>query len=254
MHQTPIALSHKLSFACKVVPAGCIFLRRLKDLRTSALQLHHSIPISCEAKLDLFWWLDFLTLSTRTTYNTGVSSFLQFSAQYHIIPCCQASSLTLQYFCINLAHSVSYKTIKVYLAGIRLAHLEHGHPDPTSAEFLHLVIRGIRHSQGDSTCQRLLITINLLQTLKCQLRNMDLSSVEKCLMWAAFTTAFYGFLRISGSQTQPQILRLFDGLTFNYQRIDTYGSRKLIHLEKVTLQQQAHPPGHAPIFQHGHTP
>jgi len=82
-------------------------------------------------------------------------------------------------------------------------------------------------------------------------------------MWADFTTAFYGFLRISEFTTQPQILRLFDGLTFNYQRIayqSTYGCRKLIRLEKVklfTLQQQAHPPayqGYAPIFQHGHTP
>jgi len=128
--------------------------------------------------------------STKRAYNTGVSSFLQFCAQYHIIPCYQASSLTLQYFCTNLAHSVSYKTIKVYLAGTHLAHLEHGHPDPTSDELLCLVIRGIRH-------QRLPITINLLQTLKCQLHNTNLSSVEKCLMWAAFTTAFYGFLRIS---------------------------------------------------------
>jgi len=57
-----------------------------------------------------------------------------------------------------------------------------------------------------------------------------------------------GFLELVSSQTQPQILRLFDGLTFNYQRIayqPTYGSRKLIRLEKVklfTLQQQAHPP------------
>jgi len=108
-----------------------------------------------------------------------------------------ASSLTLQYFCAHLAQHVTYKTIKVYLAGIRLEHLEQGHPDPTHDEPLRLVIRGIRCSQGDSTNQRLPITINLLRTLKRQLRVSSLSLLEQRLMWAAFTVAFFGFLRAS---------------------------------------------------------
>ncbi len=38
-----------------------------------------------------------------------------------------ASELTLRYFCAHLSKRVTYQTIKVYLAGIRLLHLE----DPT---------------------------------------------------------------------------------------------------------------------------
>ena len=50
----------KLSFACKVVPAGHIFLRQLIDLSCSVSKLHHHIRITNEARLDLLWWSDFL--------------------------------------------------------------------------------------------------------------------------------------------------------------------------------------------------
>ena len=134
--------------------------------------------------------------STRHTYNSGINSFLQFCSHFSITPY-PASSLTLQFFCSNLARRVSYKTIKVYLAGIRLAHLELGYSDPTSDEPLRLVIRGIRRWQGESPRQRLPITINLLRTLKQQLRTSNLLLIEQRLLWAAFTMAFYGFLRVS---------------------------------------------------------
>ena len=50
----------KLSFACKVLPAGRIFLCRLIDLSTTVKQLHHHIRLTVEARLDLQWWLAFL--------------------------------------------------------------------------------------------------------------------------------------------------------------------------------------------------
>jgi len=61
--------------------------------------------------------------STRLTYQSGTSSFLKFCTIYSIPPY-PTSTLTLQFFCAHFALHVSYKTIKVYLAGIRLAHLE----------------------------------------------------------------------------------------------------------------------------------
>ena len=64
------------------------------------------------------------------TYRAGVRSYQQFCNQFNIqqFP---ATSLTLRYFCTSIAQRVSYKTIKVYLAGIRLEHLERGLHDPT---------------------------------------------------------------------------------------------------------------------------
>ena len=50
----------KLSFACKILPASRIFLRRLIYLSTSASKLHHHIRLTGEAQLDMQWWFDFL--------------------------------------------------------------------------------------------------------------------------------------------------------------------------------------------------
>ena len=135
--------------------------------------------------------------STRRTYQAGVRSYLQFCNSYHIPPF-PASSLTLRYFCTYTAQRVSYKTIKVYLSGIRLEHLERGHSDPTNDPLLHLLCKGIKRCQGDTSRQRLPITINILKLLKTQLHNSgNYSIVEKRLLWSAFTLAFYAFLRAS---------------------------------------------------------
>ena len=55
-----LSLIGKLSFTCKILPAGRIFLRRLIDLSTTVEQLHHHIRLTTDARLDIRWWLDFL--------------------------------------------------------------------------------------------------------------------------------------------------------------------------------------------------
>ena len=55
-----LSLVGKLSFACKVVPAGRIFLRRLIDLSCKVKRMHHHIRLCTDAHLDLDWWLAFL--------------------------------------------------------------------------------------------------------------------------------------------------------------------------------------------------
>ena len=55
-----LSLVGKLSFACKVVHAGRIFLHRLFDLSMSVKHLYHHIRISREARFDIIWWQDFL--------------------------------------------------------------------------------------------------------------------------------------------------------------------------------------------------
>ena len=55
-----LSLIGKLSFLCKILPAGSIFLCRLIDLTTTVKHLHHHIRITTNACLDMRWWLDFL--------------------------------------------------------------------------------------------------------------------------------------------------------------------------------------------------
>ena len=134
--------------------------------------------------------------TTRRTYQSGLARYYTFCSQYNLtaIP---ASSLTLQYFCAQQSQHVSCKTIKVYLVAIRLAHIESGMSDPTVESLLKLVCRGIRRLQGDNQCTCLPITVNLLLTLKNQLAHLNCSYGEQRMLWAAFSIAFYGFLRVS---------------------------------------------------------
>ena len=65
--QQQLSLIGKLSFACKVVPAGRIFLRRLIDLSCSVFRIHHHIRLTKEASFDTSWWLNFLPQWNRTS-------------------------------------------------------------------------------------------------------------------------------------------------------------------------------------------
>ena len=133
--------------------------------------------------------------STWRTYQAGIKALLTISSVLNTLsyPSHAASPLTLRYFCCHMARQV-YKTIKVYLAGVRLEHLERGFEDPTKDELLQLLCIGIKRSQGAQTRTRLPVTITVLQTLKSRLRlDSAFSPFEKHLLWAAFTMAFYGF-------------------------------------------------------------
>ena len=138
-----------------------------------------------------------MAASTRRTYQAGTAAFTRFCHK-HGIPPLPASELTLRYFCTHLSKSVSYQTIKVYLAAIRLLHLEHGFEDPTrDTPLLTYLCIGIRRSGRSTNTTRLPITIPLLRVIKHQLSTSTLPAQAKLLYWAAFTLAFYGFLRAS---------------------------------------------------------
>ena len=105
--------------------------------------------------------------------------------------------LTLRYFCTELSESLSYATIRVYLAGIRLLHIENHLADPTAWQ-RHLCSTTIPRYKGDRRLKRQPITISLLRSIRFELsRDSSLHPHYKLLYWAALTLAFYGFLRAS---------------------------------------------------------
>ena len=55
-----LSLIGKLSFGCRIIPAGRIFLRRLINLSTTARLPHHHITMNCKARQDISWWPKFL--------------------------------------------------------------------------------------------------------------------------------------------------------------------------------------------------
>ena len=54
-----LSLIGKLAFACKVIPAGRIFLRRLIDTAHSVDSLEMAIPLTDDTAKDVNWWLQF---------------------------------------------------------------------------------------------------------------------------------------------------------------------------------------------------
>ena len=75
--------------------------------------------------------------SIRRTYQSGINTFFSFCSHFRI-PALPGYSLALQYFCVDILQSVLYKTLKVYLSGIRLLHIEHGLLNPTDNKLLQL--------------------------------------------------------------------------------------------------------------------
>ena len=55
-----LSLLGSLSFACKVVKPGRMFLRRLIDLSTTVHHINHRITLNTEARADITWWITFL--------------------------------------------------------------------------------------------------------------------------------------------------------------------------------------------------
>lgn len=62
-----LSLIGSLSFACKVVKPGRIFLRRLIDLSTTVNKLHHHIDITSSVRLDLKMWSNLLSFWNGTS-------------------------------------------------------------------------------------------------------------------------------------------------------------------------------------------
>ena len=115
-----------------------------------------------------------------------------------------ATETTLSFFAAYLADQVSFKTIKLYLAGIRLAHTENSLLDPfQEAPLLRHLLCGVKHTVGLSSRQQLPITMTLLRQIKEELaRAPDFLPFDKLMLWWAFTLAFYGFL-CSSKFTSP---------------------------------------------------
>ena len=136
--------------------------------------------------------------SSRHTYNHGQSCFAFFCSNHNIKPY-PLSQCTLCLFAAFLARSLSYPTIRTYLAALRLKNIELGYyTDFTPMQTLHMILRGIRRVKSTSTRpSRLPITMHIKKILKSRLRSSPIHEQDKLMLWAAFTVAFLGLLRSS---------------------------------------------------------
>ena len=140
---------------------------------------------------------------------------------------------TLKFFVTYLAEKVSFKTLKLYLAAVKLNNIELGYKDKVhKMAQLHLLLRGIKQTLGNKgkRKQRLPITLSLLKSLKQYLEWLSIPKQDKFMLWAAFTTAFFGFLR-SSEFVSPSPVAYDKSSTFLVQDIKLQNDSALISIK-----------------------
>ncbi|XP_055332306.1 uncharacterized protein LOC129584212 [Paramacrobiotus metropolitanus] len=86
--------------------------------------------------------------------------------------------------------------MKVYLAAIHNSHREAGLLNPTADDLVVRAVSGFKRLNSPKPDRRLPITLDLMRTLKTRLKAHN-DEDEAAMLWSAFCTAFFGFLRIS---------------------------------------------------------
>ena len=108
-----------------------------------------------------------------------------------------ASEGTLIYFASYLARIVRHGTIKTYLAAIHNLHIISGYKDPLRGRLLlKKILRGILRYQGSPRICRQFITLGVPLAIRPVLHSW-LGPRDFSMIWAAFTLAFFAFLRCS---------------------------------------------------------
>ena len=107
------------------------------------------------------------------------------------------------YFATELSRTLTPSTITVYLTAVGFFHRQSGLPDPThNNPMLQSTQRGIKRlGSPSSQIQRspisAITTLILSKLLDVVRQSKALGYHDQCMISAAFTTAFFGFLRVS---------------------------------------------------------
>ena len=111
-------------------------------------------------------------------------------------PLLPASELTLMYFASHLAQTVSYETVKLYLVAVQDLHRELNFPlQLNKMHRLQKVLTGIKRLNPARQLDRFPITLQILHAIHTYFQPEYSQNLDHVMLWAAFTLAFFGFLR-----------------------------------------------------------
>lgn len=104
------------------------------------------------------------------------------------------------YFASHLANTVSYETVKLYLVAVQDLHRELNFPLKLTEMHtcrLQKVLTGIKRLIPTKRHDRFPITLTVLRSIHSNLKPEFSHNLNHVMLWAAFTLAFFGFLRSS---------------------------------------------------------
>ena len=108
--------------------------------------------------------------SIKKTYRAHRDAYLRFCVLMKL-PSVSASSQTICQYAAFLARSLSYSSVNLYLNVTDLVHKEFGLPNPLSGNWhLSSVLTCIKRVLGDSSQQKLPVTVSLLLKLHSKLQ------------------------------------------------------------------------------------
>ena len=109
-----------------------------------------------------------------------------------------ATELTLIYFASHLAKTVSYDTVKLYLVAVQDLHRELNFPlHINKMHRLQKVLTGIKCLAPSTRCDHFPITTQILTAIHNYLCPELSTNLDRIMLWAAFTLAFFALLRAS---------------------------------------------------------
>ena len=199
-------LVHPWTCICLLTPS-CFYLTGWSDPVPGSSEGRHkdsARPSSLVQDLDLevhFYRGHTFAPSTTRTYVTQRQAYLQFCTEIDISPV-PLSQANLGRYIAFLSRRLCFNSVRQYLNVVRLKHLEAGHANPLDHTwYVAFVLKGVKRVKGNTTVQKLPITLEILKRLVCKL---SLENPFDRAFWAACLVAFYSFFRKSNSLVQGQ--------------------------------------------------
>ena len=154
----------------------------------------------------------------------------------HSLQSTPPSEQTLILYATHISSYSSHSNVKLHMAAVKHYTIIQGFPlNFKNFDRLFLLIRGIKRSEGKKYTlpKRRPITPNILHTIHNNLFNSTRVYEDKLMLWAALTTAFFGFLRVSEytsshkTKYDPSSTLLFEDITLspNFATINIKGSK-----------------------------
>lgn len=138
-----------------------------------------------------------LANNTKGAYATGVDSFERFRANYKLQRTWPPKIEDITLFIAWLSmQELSHSTARLYVNAVGFQCKVNNHDDVTRNFVIQKALEGLKRS-GSGRKARLPITPNILTAVLSTLPGICLNKYEACLFNAAFSLAFFAFLRIS---------------------------------------------------------
>lgn len=132
--------------------------------------------------------------STSRTYHAQKLAYFEFCNKMSIPPV-PLSQNDLGRYIAYLSRRLAFSSVRQYLNIVRILHVDAGFPNPLDHNwYVSSILKGVRRVKGDTSSQKLPITLDILHGIFSKLNVSD--SLDRTF-WAACLVAFYSFFRKS---------------------------------------------------------